>query len=61
MGGISTWQDAVEFLLAGATAVGIGTANFTNPLAPMEILHGIETYALGRGYKTLKDMVGKAH
>ncbi|HWQ30917.1 MAG TPA: dihydroorotate dehydrogenase, partial [Negativicutes bacterium] len=41
MGGISTWQDAVEFMLAGAAAVSVGTANFVNPYAPLEIADGI--------------------
>ena len=46
MGGITTWQDAVEFLLAGATAVSIGTGNFVNPQAPLEILQGIKNYCM---------------
>ncbi|MCL1852660.1 MAG: dihydroorotate dehydrogenase [Peptococcaceae bacterium] len=61
MGGITGWQDAVEFFLAGASAIGIGTANFGNPLAPVEIAQGIEAYALARGYSSLADLVGKAH
>ncbi len=44
MGGISTWQDAVEFFMAGADAISIGTANFINPYAPLEILKGLENY-----------------
>ena len=44
MGGISTWEDAIEFIMAGATAVAVGTANFTDPLATMRIVSGIESY-----------------
>ena len=44
MGGISTGMDAVEFMLAGATAVSIGTANFVNPMAAVEAIDGIEQY-----------------
>ena len=61
MGGIVNWQDAVEFLLAGATAVSIGTGNFYNPLAPIEILKGIESYCVQRGLSSLRDLVGLAH
>jgi dihydroorotate dehydrogenase (NAD+) catalytic subunit len=44
IGGIVTWQDAVEFLIAGACAVEIGTANFIDPLAPLKIIKGLENY-----------------
>lgn len=44
MGGIMTGEDAVEFLLAGATGVAVGTANFANPMATMDVLQGIEHY-----------------
>jgi len=44
MGGIATGEDAIEFIMAGATAVAVGTANFANPLATMEILDGIEEF-----------------
>ncbi|RNC29478.1 MAG: Dihydroorotate dehydrogenase B (NAD(+)), catalytic subunit [Candidatus Dichloromethanomonas elyunquensis] len=61
MGGISTWQDAVEFMLAGASAVSIGTVNFVNPLAPVDILNGIEEYCLKKGYRSVREIVGLAH
>jgi len=61
MGGITTWQDAVEFLLAGATAVSIGTGNFVNPQAPLEILKGIQEYCELRGVTSVGDLVGAAH
>jgi len=61
MGGILTWQDAIEFMLAGASAVSIGTANFGNPLAPVEILEGIQAYCNQRGYQSVGEIVGLAH
>ena len=44
MGGIFTWEDAIEFIMAGASALQVGTANFTNPLATLNILKGIESF-----------------
>ena len=44
MGGISSWQDAAEYLIAGASAVAVGTATFTNPMAPMDVLNGLEKW-----------------
>jgi dihydroorotate dehydrogenase (NAD+) catalytic subunit len=44
MGGIMNAEDAIEFMLAGASAVQIGTAIFKNPLIPIEVIRGIETY-----------------
>jgi dihydroorotate dehydrogenase (NAD+) catalytic subunit len=61
MGGITTWEDAVEFMLAGAGAVSVGTANFSNPLAPLDILNGIEAYCQGKGYRSVGEIVGLAH
>ncbi len=61
MGGISTWQDAVEFLLAGATAISIGTGNFVNPQAPLDILKGINDYCEKYGMTSVGDLVGLAH
>ena len=49
MGGIQTWQDAVEFLLAGATGLAVGTALFINPNVAVEIVEGLEKYLRGRG------------
>lgn len=60
MGGITTWEDAVEFMLAGATAVCIGTGNFINPEAPLEIVRGIESYCLRHGYSSVTELTGKA-
>ena len=61
MGGITTWQDAVEFLLAGATAISIGTGNFVNPQAPLEVLQGITTYCEKHGKSSVRELVGLAH
>ena len=60
MGGITTWQDAVEFILAGATAVAVGTANFVDPMAPIGIIEGIKTY-LHLREENLQDLIGAAH
>ncbi|HBF33317.1 TPA: dihydroorotate dehydrogenase, partial [Candidatus Sumerlaeota bacterium] len=57
-GGITTWQDAAEFLIAGASAICVGTANFVNPLAPMEILQGLTTWLEEQGCASVKDVVG---
>lgn len=61
MGGITTWQDAVEFLLAGATAVSIGTGNFVNPQAPLGILQGIQDYCEKNRLASVRELVGLAH
>lgn len=58
MGGILDWYDAVQFILAGAKAVAVGTANFVNPLAPVEIIEGIERYLVKQGFTSVEDMVG---
>lgn len=59
MGGISSWQDAVEFLLAGANAVAIGTYNFVNPYGPINILTGIEEYMIKNNFKELNEITMK--
>lgn len=61
MGGISNWEDAVEFMLAGASAVSIGTANFVNPMAPIDILKGMEEYCSRKGFASVQSIVGLAH
>ncbi|MPN14872.1 Dihydroorotate dehydrogenase B (NAD(+)), catalytic subunit [bioreactor metagenome] len=58
MGGIMSAEDAIEFLLAGASAVSVGTANFVNPLAVVEIAEGIERYLGERGIENIADIVG---
>lgn len=58
MGGISCAEDAIEFILAGASAVSVGTANFHNPAVTMEVIDGIEDYMKKNGFTSVKDMVG---
>lgn len=58
MGGIMTTSDALEFLLAGASAVQIGTASFIDPQASVKILEGIEKYLNEKGYSDIRDIVG---
>jgi len=58
-GGISSGRDALEFLLAGARAVEVGTAVLVNPLAPMEILKEMDNYLSGLGIKSLDEWIGK--
>lgn len=61
LGGIMTAQDAVEFLLAGASAVAVGTANFVNPRASVEIAEGIRDYLVERGIKDVNEIVGRVN
>lgn len=57
-GGIMNAEDALEFFIAGASAISIGTANFIDPLAPMNIMQGIESYLVENGMERLSDLVG---
>ena len=58
VGGIMTTQDALEFLIVGATAVQVGTANFVNPRATMEIVRGIERFVEQKKLNTIMEFVG---
>lgn len=58
MGGIATAEDAIEFLLAGASAVSVGAMNFVNPYATVEIAEGIETYMRQYGIEKAADLIG---
>ena len=58
MGGIATAEDAIEFLLAGASAVSVGTANFFNPYATVEIAEGIENYMRENGIEDVNELIG---
>ena len=58
MGGIMNATDAIEFFLAGASAIQIGTANFVDPLATQHIIAGIENYLEKHNYKSIKDIIG---
>ena len=61
MGGIMNADDAIEMILAGATAVSVGTANFTNPQVTMEIVDGIRDYMERYQVKDIKELVGAVH
>ena len=61
MGGIATAEDAIEFILAGASAVSVGAMNFINPYCTEEILKGIEDYMRMYRVENLKDLVGAVH
>ena len=58
MGGISTGDDAIEFMLAGATAVAVGTACFMDPFAPINVLNGIESYMKENKIEDVNELVG---
>ena len=58
MGGICTAEDAMEFILAGATAVSIGTANFANPYTTLEVIDGIEAYMRRHGVEDVNELIG---
>jgi len=59
-GGITTAIDAIEFIMAGASAIQVGTASFTNPRAPLDVLEGIEQFMLKEGINNLSDLIGAA-
>jgi dihydroorotate dehydrogenase (NAD+) catalytic subunit len=59
MGGIVTGEDALEFILAGASAVAVGTANFINPRATLEVLSSIESVMAEQGVGDIKNLIGK--
>lgn len=58
LGGIQTWEDAIEFIMAGATAIQVGTANFFNPQIMLEIIQGIEGFMVSEGIKNLEEIRG---
>ena len=58
MGGIMTGEDAIEFLMAGATAVSVGTANFHNPMATQEVVDGIEAYMRNYNVEDIHEIIG---
>lgn len=59
MGGILTAEDAAEFLLAGASAVSVGTANFVNPRAAQDVAEGLADYVAQRGLRHVNELIGK--
>ena len=58
MGGIASGTDAIEFMLAGATAVAVGTANFTNPTATIDVIDGIIEYCESQGVNDINELIG---
>ncbi len=61
MGGISCVEDAIEFLMAGASAISLGTGIFMNPVLPVEIKEGLEKYCLENNLDNISEIVGAAH
>ncbi|MDF2569114.1 MAG: pyrD [Sporomusa sp.] len=61
MGGIMTAEDAIEFMLAGASAVAVGTANFVNPYISVEVAEGISDYLTKRGLTQVSELIGKVN
>ena len=60
MGGIRTASDAIEFIIAGATAVAVGTANFVEPGCTIEIIEGIKKYCARKNIANIKELIGSA-
>jgi len=58
MGGIANWEDAIEFMMAGANAIAVGAMNFNNPYATVEIVEGIENFMKNEGIKDINEIVG---
>lgn len=61
MGGIASANDAIEMILAGATAVSVGTANFVDPCTTIKVVEGIENYMRKYGVKDIKELIGAVH
>jgi dihydroorotate dehydrogenase (NAD+) catalytic subunit len=59
-GGITTASDAIEFIMAGASAIQVGTASFTNPRSPLEVLAGIEQFMQQEGIEDITELIGAA-
>lgn len=61
MGGISNYNDALEFIMAGAALVSIGAGIFSNPILPIEVIDGINNYLQENNIQNIKDLIGAAH
>jgi dihydroorotate dehydrogenase (NAD+) catalytic subunit len=59
-GGVATAEDALEFLMAGASAVQVGTATFADPLAPIKVIEGLAAYVRAQGLASIRDVIGVA-
>lgn len=60
IGGVAGWQDVVEFIMAGATAVQVGTNTFANPMTMLECIEGLAEFMKRKGYKNIQEMKGIA-
>ncbi|MDU1414507.1 MAG: dihydroorotate dehydrogenase [Clostridium sp.] len=58
LGGITTWEDAIEFIMAGATGIQIGTANFMNPMVAVEIIEGMNEFLIKENIKNIEEIRG---
>lgn len=58
LGGITTWEDAIEFIMAGATGIQIGTANFMNPMVAVEIIQGMNEFLIKENIKNIEEIRG---
>ena len=58
MGGIMNYEDAIEFMMAGATVVSVGTANFHNPYTTIEIIDGIKQFMKEKGIEDINEIIG---
>jgi len=61
MGGIASTEDAIEFMMVGASAISLGTGLFSNPILPLEIKKGLEKYCLENNIDNISEIVGAAH
>src|SRR3989440_11418785 len=59
-GGVTSAQDALEFLMAGASAVQVGTATFADPLAPLKVIEGLASYVREHGLASIRGVIGRA-
>jgi len=59
-GGVTSAQDALEFLMAGASSVQVGTATFADPLAPLKVIEGLAAYVREQGFASIRDVIGAA-
>ena len=59
-GGVTSVEDALEFLMAGASAVQVGTATFADPLAPIKVIEGLAAYVRAQGLASIRDVIGVA-
>ena len=60
MGGVATWEDAAEMILAGATSVTVGTASFYDPIAAVKIVDGLAAWAAEQGVSDINELIGAA-